>query len=294
MTSHITILARRSIVLFLRDKTAVFFSFLSSLIIVALYVLFIGKTYSAGLMEESSFFAGNAGSYLVYLQMIAGVMAVNSLSLSIGAFSTIAKDFETRRVDSFLITPIKVSRLIAAYFFGGFIASFVLNCVTWIAAFALIGGLTAYWVTAVVFVKVIAILVFASFMSSSIMLLITSLLKSTSAISVFMGVSGTFIGFLCGVYMPFSMLGKTVEKIGSVIPFTHVSVWFKRVILSGAFEQIKMPSPLNDMVLDSFSASNVGFVSLDIPLWGMLLYCAAFALICLFAAWNILRRRIGK
>jgi multidrug/hemolysin transport system permease protein len=292
--SHIVILARRSIVLFLRDKTAIFFSLLSSLIIVALYVLFIGKTYSSALLEESSFFAGSAGNYLVYLQMMAGVMAINSLSLSIGAFGTIAKDFETRRVDGFLLTPVKASRLIAAYFFGGFTASFALNCVTWAASFALIGGLTGYWVTAAVFVKVLGILVFASFMSSAIMLLVTSLLKSTSAIGVFTGVSGTFVGFLCGIYMPFLMLGKTVERIGSAIPFTHVSVWLKRVVLSGAFEQIGMPKALNEMVLNSFSASNVGFVNLDIPLWGMLLYCAAFAVICLLTAGNILRRRVGR
>jgi multidrug/hemolysin transport system permease protein len=291
--SQIIILARRSIVLFLRDKTAVFFSLLSSLIIVALYVLFIGKTYSTALLEESAFFAGKSANYLVYLQMMAGVMAVNSLSTSIGAFGTIAKDFETRRIDSFLLTPANPSRLIAGYFAGGFASSFALNCVTWLLSFALIGALTGYWVAAAVFVKIVVILMFASFVSCSIMLLITAFVKSTSAINVFTGVSGTFIGFLSGIYMPFSLLGKTVEKIGSVIPFTHVSVWLKQIILKGAFAQLEIPQSLRETVLDGFSASNVGFAGLSIPLWGMLLYCIAFALLCLSAARVILRRRIG-
>jgi multidrug/hemolysin transport system permease protein len=292
--AQMSILVRRNIVLFLRDKAAVFFSFLSSLIIVALYVLFIGKIYSDGLLEESVSFTGKAADYLVYLQMMAGVMAVNSLSTSIGAFGTIAKDFETRRVDSFLIAPVNPARLIVSYFAGGFAASFALNCVTWVLSFALIGALTGYWVAAAVFAKIIALLAFSSFISCSIMLLITALLKSSSAISVFTGVSGTFIGFMCGVYMPFRLLGKTVEKIGSAIPFTHISVWLKHTILSGAFEQLEVPEALRETVLDSFSANNVGFASLNIPLWGMLLYCAAFALVCLCAAGNILRRRIGR
>jgi multidrug/hemolysin transport system permease protein len=124
--SKIVILARRSIVLFLRDKTSVFFSLLSSLIIVALYVLFIGKTYSAGLIKSSAFFTEKAANYLVYLQMMAGVMAVNSMSASIGAFGVIAKDFETRRADSFLLTPVSPAQLIAGYFAGGVAASFIL------------------------------------------------------------------------------------------------------------------------------------------------------------------------
>jgi len=127
---------RRSIQLFLRDKATVFFSFLSTLIILALYFLFIGKSYADGMSETLGGLLSADETYsIVYIQMIVGVLVLDSLSLSIGAFTTIAYDFENRRVDSFLLTPIKSSQLLVAYFSGGFIVSFILNVFTWLAQY---------------------------------------------------------------------------------------------------------------------------------------------------------------
>ena len=41
------IFASRVLKIYLRDKTAVFFSLLSSFIIIGLYILFLGETYSS-------------------------------------------------------------------------------------------------------------------------------------------------------------------------------------------------------------------------------------------------------
>ena len=287
------IFTRRSLRLFLRDKATVFFSFLSTIILVALYFLFIGKTYADGM-------SGMAGSYIstntiystVYIQMIVGVLVLNSLSLSIGAFSTIAHDFENRRVDSFLLTPIKPSELLIAYFSGGFIISFVLNVFTWLLSVLIIGIAFGYWVGIAAVFAVIGILVFASIISCSLMLLFTALVKSSAAIGVFSGVAGTFFGFLCGIYMPYEALGKGVERVGSVLPLTHITIWLKQVVLDNAFVKLGIAEEIQGAMLESFSARNIGLLGMDIPLGGMLIYTAALALICLFLAGRVVRRRL--
>ena len=287
------IFTRRSLRLFLRDRATVFFSFLSTLILVALYFLFIGKTYADGINDAlGSYISTDSIFSLVYIQMIVGVLVLNSLSLSIGAFSTIAHDFENRRVDSFLLTPIKTSELLTAYFSGGFIISFVLNVFTWLLSILIIGIAFGYWVGITTILAVIGILIFASMISCSLMLLFTALVKSSAAIGVFSGVAGTFFGFLCGIYMPYEALGKGVERIGSVLPLTHITIWLKQIVLDNAFIKLGIAEEFQGELLEVFSARNIGFLGMDIPLAGMLAYTAALALICLFIAGKVVKRRL--
>jgi len=290
----IFLFTRRSVLLFLRDKATVFFSFLSTLILLALYFLFIGKSYATGLSETAGRILSNDAVYsIVYIQMIVGVLVLNSLSLSIGAFSTIAHDFETGTVDSFLMTPIKPSNLLIAYFSGGFVCSFVLNVFTWLLSILLIGLLFGYWVGIAAALAVIGILVFASVVSCSLMMLFTALVKSSAAIGVFSGVAGTFLGFLCGIYMPYELLGKGVEKVGSVLPLTHITIWLKQIVLDDVFTKLKIAGDFQDALLESFSAQNIGLVGMNISLGGALIYTAVIALICLFAAGKLVKRRLG-
>ncbi|MDR1638357.1 MAG: ABC transporter permease [Clostridiales bacterium] len=284
-------LAKRNSFVFLRSGPTLFFSFLSSIIIVGLYILFIANTYTA---ELSSFLPASEASFLVYVQMLAGIIIINSLSLAVGSYSVIASDFENRKVDSFLLAQAKAPELIASYFIQAFMVSFLMNLLLWLASLALIGGMTGFMVSFLAILQSVPILAFASFVSCSILLLFTALVKSSSAISVMNGVSGTIFGFLCGIYMPFSLLGKGVEKIGSALPFTHMAVWLKSVALEDAIRIVGIPAESGAKVLESFSAQNVGFIGINVPMWGMLIYTAAIGLACLAIASVVLKRRIAN
>ena len=289
----IFIFTRRSILLFLRDKSTVFFSFLSTLVLVALYFLFIGKTYADGMAEMvGNFLSTDAVYSLVYVQMIVGVLVLNSLSLSIGAFSTIAHDFENKRIDSFLLTPINPSSLLISYFSGGFIISFSLNTFTWLLSILVIGIAFGYWASVSAVLAVSGVLLFASMVSCSLMLLFTALVKSSAAIGVFSGIAGTFFGFLCGIYMPYEMLGKGVEAVGSALPLTHITIWLKQIVLQDAFANLSVSNAFQAPMLESFSAQSVGFLGMNASLGIMLLYTAIFALICLFVSERLVRRRL--
>ena len=290
----VSLFTRRSVLLFLRDKSTVFFSFLSTIILIALYFLFIGKSYVDGIAGSTGdAVSSDSINAMVYIQMIVGVLVLNSLSLSIGAFSTIAHDFENRKVDSFLLTPIKSRSLLISYLSGAFIISFVLNTFTWLLSIVIIGVAFGYWVSISTIFIVIAILVFASIVSCSLMLLFTAMVKSSAAIGVFSGVAGTFLGFLCGIYMPYEQLGKGVEKFGSLLPLTHITIWLKQVVLEDAFAKLDIADGFRTAMLETFSAKNIGFAGFDISLGGTLIYTAALALICLFVAGKFIKRRLG-
>ena len=294
----LSVLILRNLRLFLRDKATVFFSFLSTLIIIALYFLFIARVYREAMDEMASggiaaMLDSSAKYFIVYLQMMAGVLVLNSMSLSTGVFSTIAKDFETKRIDSFLLTPIKPYEMILSYFICAMIVSFGMNAFTWLVSYIIIGLTTGYWLALQTFFMALLVLFITSLVSCSIMLFITSLVKSSSAIGVVNGVSGTFFGFLCGIYMPYSNLGETTKIIGSALPFTHLTIWLKQVMLNSAFGQLGINAEFGEILLNShFSAASIGFLNFSVPLWVMVCLSTLFGLACLVISYSLLNKRL--
>ncbi len=293
-------LTMRNIKIFRRDKATVFFSFLSSLIIVALYFLFIANLYTSAMDNAGSGsvampLSDQAKNFIVYLQMMAGVFIINSFSTATGVFSTIATDFESKRIDSFLLTPVKTSEIILSYFATGLVVSFSINAFTWLISFLIIGLVTGYWLAAGTFLMVLLVLFIATLVSSSVMLLITSLVKSSAAIGVISGVSGTFIGFLCGIYLPYSNLGEGAKAVGSFLPFSHLTIWLKQVMLDDGLSQLGVTGELKSILYrDHFSAESIGFCTLAAPLWLTVLVSCALGLLCLLLSFGFLNKRIKR
>ena len=92
-------MTKRHILIFLRDKTAVFFSFLSVLILLTLYFLFIGRQFTSG--SEMDLLDENLKTYLVAGVMMGGVIVINTMSLSLGMMGSIINDMEYRKLDGF-------------------------------------------------------------------------------------------------------------------------------------------------------------------------------------------------
>jgi multidrug/hemolysin transport system permease protein len=189
---------------------------------------------------------------------------------------------------------LRLRELLFSYFAAGFITSVLLNFFMWSLSAVLIGALTGYWISVGTFAAVTGILCLASLVSCSLMLLLTAIVKSSTAIGIISGLAGTFFGFLCGIYMPYTFLGSGTEKVGSVIPFTHLTIWMKRVVLTDACAQLGIAGEQKTLLMsDFFSADSVGFLGIAAPLWVMLIFCAVFSLACLVLARQILKKRIA-
>ncbi len=291
---NIFALTKRNCLLFLRNKATVFFCFLSSIILVVLYFLFIAKLYMQDFNKVSGFaLSNNQLNCAIYVQMIVGVLVLNSASLSVGMFGIMAGDFESRKTDALLLTKLTPTQLILSYLISAVAVSFSLNLIMWIISVIIIGCATSCWLGFGAFMAIVGALVVTTLISCCLMLLVTVLVKSTTAIGVINGILGTFLGFLCGIYMPYTNLGKGAEIVGSLFPFTHLTVWMKNIVLTDVFGQFGMPDNISQIMKQQwFSAGNVGFCSLDIPLWGMILYSLLFAAICLTISIILVRKRL--
>lgn len=293
---NIYAMIKRNCVLFLRSKQVVFFSFFSALILIVLYFLFIANLYAQGFNESAGMeLSSNQINFAIYVQMIMGVLVINSVSLSTGMFTFMAEDLEKSKTDAFLMTNAKPFHLVISYLVSGFLVSFILNFLMLALSIIIIGASTTFWLGAGAFFSVMGALLLTSFIGCSVMLLITILVKSSPAMGVINGILGTLLGFLCGIYMPYSNMGKGVAYVGSLLPFTHLSIWLKQLVLTDAFAQLGMTNQISQMMQDKwFSAGNIGFLGMDLPLWAMLLISSVFAFVCLVIAVLLFKRSITK
>ncbi len=284
--NKVVALSKRNCLLFFRSRATVFLSFFSSIILIALYFLFIAKSYAQGFGEiEGLMLSGKQLNSAIYAQMIVGVLVVNSVSLSTGMFSFLANDFENRKTDAFLLTNIKPIKFLASYLISSVVVSFGLNLLMWIASVIIIGVTTGVWIGFGAVMAVIGVLAITTFISCSIMLMFTTIVKSSNAISVINGVLGTLLGFLCGIYMPFSMMGKGTKIVGSLLPFTHLTVWLKNIVLNNILKGFGLNSDVVLIIKEKmFSAQKVGLLGMNSPLWLNVLLGVVFALACVIIA----------
>src|SRR5690606_18267658 len=219
-------LVSRNIKVFLRDKTAVFFSFLSVIILLALYVLFLGNNFKMDVLTP--YFTSKELDFIVYSQLIPGLIVISTITISLGNLGNIINDLEYKIMDGFMVTPVKRVKVIAAYYLSSLLITIVISWTMLLVAWVLLGILTGIFFTLGTIINAALVIILCSIISSAFMVLLTSFIKSINAFGAVSGVFGTVIGFTSGIYMPLTILPDAMSYVSSVIPFTHMTVLLKQ------------------------------------------------------------------
>lgn len=283
-------LIKRNILVYIRDKASVFFSFLSVIILVALYFLFIGRQYTSG--EGFETMDSNLKTFLSTGVMMGGVLVINTVSLSLGVMGSIIADLETRKLDGFLVTPIERYKISIAYYIASVIVTFFFSLLMFVITILYLGIVAGYWYSISTVLIVIALLFLFTFISSAIMLFLVTLIKTQNAFSAMAGILGTVVGFVSGIYMPLSVLGDGMTKVASLNPFTHMTVLLKQVLLKEPYALI--PAELTKVLAVPYGTTNVGILGLNVPLVYLILGSVILSLVLLFFSYRRMNNKMAK
>ena len=112
------LLVRRGVKVFLKDKMNVFLSLLAPLIIFLLYVLFLGDLQIDSLKQAFQGMEVDEKALNAFVDgwMLAGVMAVSTITVSFSANSLMVQDRERGLVDDFVASPVKGGVVNVFYF----------------------------------------------------------------------------------------------------------------------------------------------------------------------------------
>ena len=283
-------LIKRNIKVFIRDKAAVFFSFLSIIILLGLYFLFIGKQYTSGGAFETT--SDAIKTYLSISVIMGGVLVINTVSLSLGVMGAIVSDLETRRIEGFLVTPVQRYKIILGYYLSSVIVTAVLTLIMWFLTVVYVGVASGYWYSAETMGITGLLIILYTFISSAMMLFLVSLIKSQNAFGALAGVLGTVIGFISGIYMPLSILGEGMSKVASFVPFTHMTILLRQQLLKGPYALLD--SHFAAGLAESYGTNSIGLLGWDIDMPWLMIGSFFLSFLLLILAYRNMSKKLVK
>lgn len=216
---------KRNMLLYFRDRTAVFFSLLSVLILVLLYVLFLGELTGEALPD----FPSKQAMLLSYI--VAGVLTVTSLTTTMGALGNLVVD-RSKRVDrDFLASPIPRSTLVGGYIASSLVVGLIMCLLTFAFSYGYLwfSGDLPLAVTSVL--QLIGVIVLSVLASGSMALFLVSFFHTSNAFAAASMVIGTLIGFVAGIYIPIGSLPDYLQAVVKYFPISHATALFRQVLM---------------------------------------------------------------
>lgn len=293
-------LVKRNILVFMRDYAAVFFSVLSMLIILLLMVVFLGKMNTDNVLWILSEYGGERdilqdeknAQYLIQMWTLAGILAVNTLTVSLTVMQTMVRDEVKGQLESFYVAPVKRMKIVLGYILAAWSIGSGMSFLTLILGEVYMGIQGYGFLGMGAIGKLLGMIMLNAFVYAAIGYLLALFIHSESAWGGMLTVVGTLVGFLGAIYLPVSMLSENIVNLLKCLPVIHGTAMMREVITKDAIKVTFEGLP--DLVPEAF-AKEMGIVlwigEVQITLGKQILVLALYAIIAIVAATIISKRR---
>lgn len=236
---------KRNCLIYLRDKSAVFFSVLSMLIVLMLMVVFLGNMNSENVINIIEEYGKRAAtdadkanaSYLVQMWTLAGILVVNAVTVTLTVLGSMVQDETRKIIMAFYVTPVKRIKLTLGYILSAWLIG-TFMCILTLAAGELYFISKGYGILpAAVLLKLLGMIVCNTFTFSAVGYLIALFVHSDSAWSGMLTIIGTLVGFAGGIYLPMGQLTAGVQKILKCFPVLHGASMMRAVCTADITEK---------------------------------------------------------
>ena len=282
-------LTKRNLLIFFKDRQSVIFSLLTSMIVLALYLLFLKGTFTDTINSSVESFnippeAMPEGDIdmLVNLMLLSGIVGSAMITVSYNCLTTVVKDRENKVDRDILATPLKRKYIIMSYFVAAALSSVILTGIILTAGFIVMGSMGKMYLEPSDVLAAYGIVVLGSVSATALFMIPALLFKTTGASGAFFGLISAASGFVIGAYIPISTFSEGVQTVCNLFPASQVTIMLRNVLMRGVLEHADeaLGGAFSDAVKDIFSfKANVFGKELGIP--HMLIYVTACLAACL-------------
>ena len=232
---------KRNLLVFFRDKAAVFYSLLASLIVIGLYALFLGNNMTSymDVMPDAR--------QLVDRWLVAGLVAITSITAAMGAFGVMVEDKTKHIIQDFYTSPLRRWKLIGGYVFSAFIIGVILSVITMLVAQIYIIAQGGSLMTFAEYGITLLLILLGSFCNTTMVFFFAYFFTTQSAFGTASTLLGTLIGFVTGIYIPIGVLPDSVQWVIKLFPTSHAVVLLRQVMTDSYFAPYQ--SILSDAVV---------------------------------------------
>ena len=286
-------LTKRNLLLFFKDKQSILFSLLTSMIVLALYLLFLKDTFVSAMDSAINQFPGlsslidkNDKDMFANLILLTGILGSAMITVPYNCLITLVKDRENKVDYDILATPLKRGQIILSYFVSAAVSSVILTGII------LAVGLTTICMHGDVYLGIIDILkafgvvALGSISATSIFMIVVLFLKSVSASGAFFGLLSAVSGFIIGAYIPISQFSEAIQTVCNIFPASQITIVLRNVLINRLLEH--MNTSLNGVDQGMFVTSIKELFSFKARLFDgffdmsqMLVYIVVSIVICI-------------
>ena len=238
-------LTKRNLLLFFKDKQSILFSLLTSMIVLALYLLFLKDTFVNAMDSAINQFPGlsslidkNDKDMFANLILLTGILGSAMITVPYNCLITLVKDRENKVDYDILATPLKRGQIILSYFVSAALSSVILTGIILAVGLATICMHGDIYLGTIDILKAFGVVALGSISATSIFMIIVLFLKSVSASGAFFGLLSAVSGFIIGAYIPISQFSEAIQTICNIFPASQITIVLRNVLINGLLEHM--------------------------------------------------------
>lgn len=254
------LLIKRNVKLFFKDKGMFFTSLITPMILLVLYVSFLGNVYRDGFssaIPEMFTVSDKIIDGLVGGQLMSSILAVSCVTVSFCSNFLMVQDKAMGTIKDLTMSPVRSATLSIGYYVATLVSTLIICfvatgvCLGYVAS---CGWYLSAPEVALLFLDVCLLVLFGTALSS----LINLFLSTQGQISAVGTIISAGYGFLCGAYMPISSFADGLQKIILLLPGTYGTALLRNHSMGGALNEMAIqgvPVEVIEGIKDAFDCN---------------------------------------
>ncbi len=289
-------LIARDLKLFFRDKGVFFPSLISPLILLFLFIAFLGNVYRdsirsvlEGFSVSDAFVESVAAGWL-----LSSLLAVCAVTVSFTANTVMVQDRVGGQLDDFTVSPVSSATVSLAYFLSAFLATAIV-CFVALGAGMIYIAVAGWHLSAADVFLTIADTLLLIFFGTAFSSLVCHFIRSQGGVTAVQATVSAAYGFLCGAYMPLNNLTPWLKNLLMFLPGTYGTGLLHLHLMGGAIGASAaegVPSAVAEGLMSGFDCT-LDFFGNAVPVWASYLVLALSGLLFL-TLYVVLRLLRGK
>ena len=255
------LLMKRNVKLFFKDKGLFLTSLITPMILLVLYVSFLGNVYRDSFtmnLPEGITVSEDLIDGYVAGQLISSILAVSCVTVAFCSNFLMVQDKANGTIKDLRITPVSPSVLSLGYYLSSFISTLMICFLATALCIGYVGIVGWYMSIADVlclYLDVLLLTLFGTALSS----VINFFLSSQGQISAVGTLVSSCYGFICGAYMPISSFNEGLQRVISFLPGTYGTVLVRFHSTRGVFSAMANENVPAEFIKASMDAIDANF-----------------------------------
>ena len=293
-------LIRRDRRLFFKDKGMFFSSLITPLVLLVLYVTFLGNVYRdsfVGAMPQGFAVDDALIDATVGGELISSLLAVSCVTVAFCSNLLMVQDRVTGAIGDLTVSPVRRSTVALAYFCASALTTLIVSftalgvCLLYLLK---MGWYLSLGDVLLIAVDVLLLTLFGVALSSCV----NFPLKTNGQASAVGTIVSAGYGFLCGAYMPISSFSDGLQKVLSFLPGTYGTSLLRNHCLGGVYREmarVGFPDGVVEGIRDSIDCNLYFFGDkVEISVMYLILGGSVILFVALYVLMNMLHRRKGR